>query len=315
LKAPVQNEKKAEEVHSTPYGPLSSHQSPQSTKIEELPLKLLTGIEVDKKIGSGNFGIVFSGFWNKTPVALKSLKADNEEGLKEIIKEASAMLSVSSPNIVQTFGYYKSDDTIYIVMEFMSKGNLLSVLRDGTHTAQQLNEYVVQCALPLIHIHASNFVHRDIAARNYLVSDQNKIKLSDFGLAKQIEEENYYEKKEKMLPIRWCAPEVLLKRKFSTKSDVWAFGITVFEIYSEGEVPFSFLDNDGCLLKLTQENLKPERPEKCKEEVWNVISLCFLKFDERPPLLHLLPKLAEIFEIKTEFDKVKDAENVTYNIV
>jgi len=247
-------------------------------------LKNLKGVEVGEKIGQGNFGIVYKGDWNKNPVALKSLKISSEEAIRDILTEASVLLNVHSPNIVQTFGYFIKDENLFVVLEYMEKGDFLTFLRIGSKKFEELGQFCVQAALPILHIHASGYVHRDIAARNYLVSNENKIKLSDFGLAKQISEENYYGSGENSLPIRWCSPEVLVKRKFSPKSDVWAFGIVCFEIFSEGAVPFNDMDNKECIQMIGQKNLHPEKPEKCQEVFWEIVAKCFLNFDDRPEI-------------------------------
>jgi len=208
------------------------------------------------------------------------------------------MLSVSSPNIVQAYGYFEKEDTIYMVLEFMAKGDLLSVLRNGDKNFKELCSLAIQCALPLVQIHANNLCHRDIAARNYLVSDENKVKLSDFGLAKHITDENYYgnESKEDQLPVRWCAPEVLVKRKFSTKSDVWSFGIVCFEIFSEGAVPFNELDAKQCKIQIGQDCHHPSRPEKCRPEFWSLILPCFANVADRPSIDAIFQPLENYWE-------------------
>jgi len=157
-------------------------------------------------------------------------------------------------------------------------------LRDGDRSFTELSQFALQCIVPILHIHSNSFVHRDIAARNYLVSIDNKIKLSDFGLAKQISEENYYGNADNNLPIRWCSPEVINKRKFSTKSDVWAYGIVCFEIFSEGITPYNDMDNKECIQRIGKEYFHPEKPDKCTEEFWKLVVPCFNKIDTRPDI-------------------------------
>jgi len=189
-------------------------------------------------------------------------------------------------------------------------------LRNGSRKFEELGQYCVQAALPILHIHASGYVHRDIAARNYLVSNDNKIKLSDFGLAKQISDENYYGTGENTLPIRWCSPEVLVKRKFSPKSDVWAFGIVCFEIFSEGAVPFNDLDNKECIQLIGQNNKYPDKPAKCQEAFWEIVTKCFITFDDRPEIEGIeiaMDKYMNPNKVQTPtFDETKELDPIIY---
>jgi len=102
---------------------------------------------------------------------------------------------------------------------------------------------------------------------------------------------------ESPLPVRWSSPEVLDKRKFSFKSDIWSFGIVCYEIFSEGAIPFPYLNNKECMREIIEKNLSPDKPKKCKQDLWNVISSCFkAKPDDRPTA-------SELYELLKSFQK------------
>jgi len=184
----------------------------ESNNSSSVKLAVLTNVEIGTKIGSGEFGEVFSGKFKGTEVALKSLHNKNitKESLADFLNEGHALQKVPHPNIVQIYGYFESSGNCYFVMELMET-NLLKYL-DIKRTFDELSEFSIQTLLPIVHLHSIQMLHRDIAARNYLVKN-GQIKLSDFGLAKNMEQETYYAVNKQKFAYRWCAPEVVLKKK------------------------------------------------------------------------------------------------------
>jgi len=162
-------------------------------------------------------------------------------------------------------------------MEYMDNGDLLNYLKDKPHTETELTKFVIDACLPVVHLHKLEILHRYIAARNYLVNKEGKIKLSDFGLAKFMENSSYYGNEGTPLPVKWCSPEVLSKYKFSFASDVWAFGVTCFEILSEGVSPFCHVSDNLKNAIINGAKVCTTKPKKnCSDEFWNLIEeRCF----------------------------------------
>jgi len=216
----------------------------------------LTGIDVTKVIGKGNYGEVYFGYWNKTPVALKKLS-----GLQgDFEKEFKVLFSLRHPYIVQCNGKWTSPQKeIYMVMEFVEKGSLVSFLASAKDTLNLSNlvEFMKTIVQGMIYLHDKNIIHRDLAARNILVDKANKVKISDFGMSSFLQAaDEHYAIKGGNIPIRWSAPEVLKLRRYTPKSDVWSFGVVCWEILTFGNKPY---------LRLTNEEVSSQVPKKnCK---------------------------------------------------
>ncbi|KAI0209475.1 Tyrosine-protein kinase BTK [Lamellibrachia satsuma] len=243
-------------------------------------------LELLEKLGSGQFGTVKKAVYKprNQEVAVKMLNpgAMSED---ELIKEATTMKNLQHPNLVQLYGIC-SCRPIYVVTEFMKNGALHHYLRDNDkklmHGPVRL-DMCVQVCFGMLYLESKQYVHRDLAARNCLVGERNQVKVGDFGLAR-FAEEGFYNCQKGNFSVRWAAPEVVTFLHFSNKSDVWAFGVLMWEVYSLGKMPYGTSTNADVVehVKRTQPPL--ERPDRCSADIYKVMTNCWKRnADDRPP--------------------------------
>nr|XP_015191917.1 PREDICTED: tyrosine-protein kinase SYK isoform X1 [Lepisosteus oculatus] len=305
--------RKAATAHQNTYEPsvarnkikavLSPEAMPMDTSVYESPyadpeeLKPKT-VHLDRKqlyledgeLGSGNFGKVMKGIYKMTktekPVAVKILKNDdNDPAVKEeMLREANVMQQLDNPYIVRMIGICDAEN-LMLVMELAELGPLNKYLQKHKHiTVRNITELVHQVSMGMKYLEDNNFVHRDLAARNVLLVTQHYAKISDFGLSKALAaEENYYKAKTHgKWPVKWYAPECINFFKFSSKSDVWSFGVLMWEAYSYGQKPYKGMKGNE-VLQMIERGDRMEAPAECPSEVYDIMRKCWTyKTDERP---------------------------------
>ena len=189
-------------------------------------------IELSEIIGEGQFGDVHKGLFKPSGgcdshyIAVKTCKADTDVSMADkFLEEAYIMQQFDHQHIIKLVGICSSSP-IWIVMELARHGELRAYLQNNKHKLDltTLVLYSYQLSTALSYLESKNFVHRDIAARNVLVSSQDCVKLADFGLSRWIDHDTYYKASKGKLPIKWMAPESINFRRFTTASDVWMFG-------------------------------------------------------------------------------------------
>ncbi|XP_014600870.1 PREDICTED: tyrosine-protein kinase CSK-like isoform X1 [Polistes canadensis] len=265
-------------------------------------------LELRECIGKGEFGDVLLGVYRGERVAVKMLK-DNSEAAQRFLAEASLMTSLIHDNLVKLLGLVFNNQHMYLVTEYMSKGSLVDYLRSRgrLHVSKkdQINFAYDTCA-GMAYLESRHVVHRDLAARNVLVAEDNSAKVSDFGLAR---DENFSLDGGK-LPIKWTAPEALKQNKFSNKSDMWSFGILLWEIYSFGRVPYPRIPL-ADVVKCVEKGYKMEPPDGCPPEVYDIMRQAWdLQPEKRPTFHDIKVTLGQLKAEYTKGDKVNSGSKL-----
>lgn len=222
-------------------------------------------------------------------VAVKILKTNSGMDREHFLSEAKLMKQCRHENLVSLFGVCTATDPIYIITEYMIQGDLLKYLQKGDGKKAQLNvlmDICAQVAKGMMFLEKCLIVHRDLAARNVLVGDLRgaipMVRVADFGLAKVFNEDYscYVAQPGGKLPIKWTAPEALLNNIFSVKSDVWSYGILLYEVVTRGEVPYPGMSNNEVVDKLKIGYRQPA-PHNCPKEVYEIMKRCWAQDPDR----------------------------------
>ncbi|XP_053529984.1 ephrin type-B receptor 2b isoform X2 [Ictalurus punctatus] len=245
-------------------------------------------VKIEQVIGAGEFGEVCSGNL-KLPgkremfVAIKTLKSGyTEKQRRDFLSEASIMGQFDHPNVIHLEGVVTKSSPVMIITEFMENGSLDSFLRqnDGQFTVIQLVGMLRGIASGMKYLADMNYVHRDLAARNILVNSNLVCKVSDFGLSRFLEDDTsdptYTSALGGKIPIRWTAPEAIQYRKFTSASDVWSYGIVMWEVMSYGERPYWDMTNQDVINAIEQDYRLPP-PMDCPSALHQLMLDCWQK--------------------------------------
>ncbi|XP_070845228.1 tyrosine-protein kinase Fer isoform X2 [Chaetodon trifascialis] len=250
-------------------------------------------------LGKGNFGEVFKGTLqrDKTLVAVKTCKEDLPPELKiRFLSEARILKQYDHPNIVKLIGVCTQRQPIYIVMELVPGGDFLSFLRkkkDELKT-KQLVRFSVDAAAGMAYLESKNCIHRDLAARNCLVGEGSVLKISDFGMSRQEDDGIYSSSGLKQIPIKWTAPEALNYGRYSSESDVWSYGILLWETFSLGICPYPGMTNQQAREQV-EKGYRMACPQRCPDDVYKVMQRCWqYNPEDRPKFSELQRDLAAI---------------------
>uniref|UniRef100_UPI00398EB828 tyrosine-protein kinase Fer isoform X1 n=1 Tax=Pristiophorus japonicus TaxID=55135 RepID=UPI00398EB828 len=243
-------------------------------------------VTLGELLGKGNFGEVFKGtLKDKTPVAVKTCKEDLPQELKiKFLSEARILKQYDHPNIVKLIGVCTQRQPIYIVMELIPGGDFLSFLRKKKDELKmkQLVKMSLDAAAGMAYLEGKNCIHRDLAARNCLVGDNNVLKISDFGMSRQEDDGIYSSSGLKQIPIKWTAPEALNYGRYSSESDVWSYGILLWETFSLGVCPYPGMTNQQAREQV-EKGYRMSAPQKCPEEIYSIMLRCWeYKPENRP---------------------------------
>ncbi|VDM95045.1 unnamed protein product [Thelazia callipaeda] len=261
-------------------------------------------IKLFERLGEGSFAVVNRAIWtpqtgNKLDVAVKILRHSTTEIIEDLQREVRNMQKLQHPNLIQLYGIVFTNPAM-MVLEFCDGGALIDRLRSTEKPVilvSILVEYAKQIAKGMAYLESKRCVHRDLAARNVLLTNADQVaKICDFGLMRVLEnnERLYVMSTEKKVPFAWCPPESLRYRQFSHASDVWSFGVTLWELFSYGEEPWIGLRGAEVLSKLEAGERLP-KPQRCSPELYDLISRCWsLNVNSRPTFSLLKGILSEI---------------------
>uniref|UniRef100_A0A8B9PF07 Focal adhesion kinase 1 n=1 Tax=Apteryx owenii TaxID=8824 RepID=A0A8B9PF07_APTOW len=260
-------------------------------------------IELGRCIGEGQFGDVHQGVYMSPEnpamaVAIKTCKNCTSDSVREkFLQEALTMRQFDHPHIVKLIGVI-TENPVWIIMELCTLGELRSFLQVRKYSLDlaSLILYAYQLSTALAYLESKRFVHRDIAARNVLVSATDCVKLGDFGLSRYMEDSTYYKASKGKLPIKWMAPESINFRRFTSASDVWMFGVCMWEILMHGVKPFQGVKNNDVIGRIENGERLP-MPPNCPPTLYSLMTKCWA-YDpsRRPRFTELKAQLSTILE-------------------
>uniref|UniRef100_A0A8D3D8C3 Proto-oncogene tyrosine-protein kinase receptor Ret n=1 Tax=Scophthalmus maximus TaxID=52904 RepID=A0A8D3D8C3_SCOMX len=295
----------------------------------EFPRKNLV---LGKTLGEGEFGKVvkatafrLKGKAGYTTVAVKMLKENaSHSELRDLLSEFTLLKQVNHPHVIKMFGACSQEGPLYLIVEYAKYGSLRNFLResrkvgpsymgrdanrnssylenpdDRALTMGDLISFAWQISRGMQYLAEMKLVHRDLAARNVLVAEGRKMKISDFGLSRDVYEEDSYVKRSKgRIPVKWMAIESLFDHIYTTQSDVWSFGVLLWEIVTLGGNPYPGIAPER-LFNLLKTGYRMERPENCSEEMYNLMLRSWKQEAEKRPTFSDISKELEKMMVKS----------------
>ncbi|XP_055460188.1 proto-oncogene tyrosine-protein kinase receptor Ret [Psammomys obesus] len=295
----------------------------------EFPRKNLV---LGKTLGEGEFGKVvkatafrLKGRAGYTTVAVKMLKENaSQSELRDLLSEFNLLKQVNHPHVIKLYGACSQDGPLLLIVEYAKYGSLRGFLRDSRKigpgyvgsggsrnsgsldhpdervlTMGDLISFAWQISRGMQYLAEMKLVHRDLAARNILVAEGRKMKISDFGLSRDVYEEDSYVKKSKgRIPVKWMAIESLFDHIYTTQSDVWSFGVLLWEIVTLGGNPYPGIPPER-LFNLLKTGHRMERPDNCSEEMYRLMLQCWKQEPDKRPVFADISKDLEKMMVKS----------------
>ena len=265
-------------------------------EIDRKKLKLL------KKLNSGRFSETWQGLLQAKSVVVKISSSETKEDSRfNFLHEADIMQKFTHNNIVRLLGVCAKEKPYYIIMEYMANGNLLEYLNSGDGKlleAQQIIEMAAQVASGMVQLELSKCIHRDLAARSILIGENHVCKISNFHYAQDDSRHDIT-----ITPaVKWTAPEVLNVTAFSTKSDVWSFGVVLYEMITHGQAPYADMTDEEVTYKIVNEDYRIPYPKDCPERLYSMMLQCW-KIDpmSRPTFETLNWQLEDFYTLTDDY--------------
>ncbi|XP_063630408.1 tyrosine-protein kinase receptor-like [Cydia splendana] len=283
---------------------------PQGIDVRGLPQVSREALKLVKALGQGAFGEVYQGLYRhgannqELPVAVKTLpELSTGQAESDFLMEAAIMAKFRHANIVHLIGVCFDSHPRFIVLELLAGGDLKNFLRESRPRPERASVLTMKdlllCSIDVCkgckYLESNRFIHRDIAARNCLLSSRGPgrvVKIADFGMARDIYRADYYKKGGKaMLPIKWMPPEAYIDGVFTIKTDVWSFGVLLWEVFSLGVMPYT-----GCanreVMEMVSSGGRLEKPYGCPQEIYRLMCDCWNPTPtERPSFANMLVQL------------------------
>ncbi|GMR50777.1 hypothetical protein PMAYCL1PPCAC_20972 [Pristionchus mayeri] len=298
-----------------------------------IPLEMIT---LTKELGRGEFGTVHMAYWNEgggagkegeVKVAVKCISSEKLlSNPTSFLSEAAIMHRMHHDDVVRLYGVVLDTKQIMMVSELASSGSLHSCLLNhslrDSFPVQVLCNFAIQIARGMAYLESQRLIHRDLAARNVLVFSASKVKISDFGLSRSLGiGEDYYRGEFSptlRLPIAWCAPECINYLKFTHSSDVWAYGVTLWEMFSYGRMPWEGKNGAEILEAVDKQRRHLARPRLCPEDMYALMGECWAHDPTaRPTFAALLAQLPDRLPLHvraiTTLSSAPSADHLVYN--
>ncbi|XP_054885612.1 inactive tyrosine-protein kinase 7 [Poeciliopsis prolifica] len=237
-------------------------------------------------------------------VLVKSLQSRDEQLQSNFRREAEMFAKLNHPNVVRLLGLCRETEPHYMILEYYDLGDLkqflkISKSKDDKVKSQPIStktkvSICAQVARGMEHLSNNRFVHKDLAARNCLINSQRRIKVSSLSLSKDVYNSEYYHYRQAWIPLRWLPTESVFEDDYSTKSDVWAFGVLMWEVFSLGEMPHDKLSDDEVLEGLKLGKLKLPAPDGCPSKIYKLMVRCWApSLKERPSFTDIVNALGD----------------------
>ena len=257
-----------------------------------------SSISLHRKIRESEFCEEWGGLWNYTTTVVVRTHKPRTMSADNFMKTAALMKKLCHEKIIQLYAVCTKGEPIYIVTEFMNHGTLYEYLQSDKGRSLKLPHLIdmaSQVAAGLAYLQEQNIIHRDIAAINILVGEPGlTCKVANFEMARKIDEDGYVPQKGEKLAIKWTALEVILQDRFNIKSDVWSFGILLYEVITFGHPPYPGMSSAEAVLQL-QKGYRMPPPPGCLDKVYNIMLDCWREEPTSRPTFETLRRQLEEF--------------------
>ncbi|KAF4083268.1 hypothetical protein AMELA_G00138020 [Ameiurus melas] len=281
----------AEIQEDMPLNTMSSTGNNKRHSTHDKPQFPRSSLQAITTLGKGEFGEVLLAKVNtgadeeETAVLVKSLQARDEQVQSDFRRECEMFAKLGHPNITRLLGMCREAEPFYMILEYADMGDLKQYLKISKSkdekvkvhplSSKQKVSVCLQVARGMEHLSNQRFVHRDLAARNCLISAKRQVKVSALGLSKDVYNSEYYHYRQAWIPLRWLPSESVFEDDFSTKTDVWSFGVLMWEVFSFGELPYVDLADDKVLEGLKEGKLKLSPPHGCPSRIYKLMLRCW----------------------------------------